>query len=237
MKSSHRILEADIAAQRRYYDRLWVDVPAVRLNAHERARLDAIESTLEWLSAREPRPWSIAEVGCGRGWLSGLLLSRYGRVEAFDLSPDSIAKAQAAFPHVHFESQDVLASPVTARKDLVVSSEVIEHIGDQRSFVEKLVSAVRPGGWLLVTTPNGRVARSYQRRPGFRPQPIENVLEPRELVALLRPTCRSVRVETFFFGQGNGALQRLVRAGRLSAETARRLRLGLYLLVLAQRRT
>jgi 2-polyprenyl-3-methyl-5-hydroxy-6-metoxy-1,4-benzoquinol methylase len=235
MKPPPKIIESDLPAQRRYYDRLWAEVPAAQLNAHERARRDAIEDALDWLAAREPPPWSIAEVGCGRGWLAGLVLARYGEVRALDLSPDSIAKAREAFPHVRFEARDLFSGTLETH-DLVVSSEVIEHVSDQPAFVDLLVSAARPGGWLLVTTPNGPVAREYQRRPDFRPQPIENVLAPRMLGRLLERSCRIARVETFFFGQGDGLLQRLVRSGRMTPPLARRLRLGLYALVLAQRR-
>jgi 2-polyprenyl-3-methyl-5-hydroxy-6-metoxy-1,4-benzoquinol methylase len=235
MKPPPKIIESDLTAQRRYYDRLWAQVPAAQLNAHERARRDAIEDALEWLSARMPPPWSIADVGCGRGWLSGLVLSRYGEVRAVDLSPDAIAKAREAFPHVRFEAADLFSRRLETH-DLVVSSEVIEHVADQPAFAELLVSTARRGGWLLVTTPNGPVAREYQRRPDFRPQPIENVLEPRMLAGLLERSCRIVRVETFHFGQGDGLLHRLVRSGRMPPRVARRLGLGLYTLVLAQRR-
>jgi trans-aconitate methyltransferase len=220
----------------------------VQLNAHERARREVIEHALTWLSVREPPPWSIAEVGCGRGWLSGLVLSSYGQVHALDLSPDSIAKAREAFPGIRWETRDIFTAPLAATHDLVVSSEVIEHVADQRTFVERLLAATRPRGWLLVTTPNASVAREYQRRPDFRPQPIENVLDVDALARLLKPTCRVVHLETFFFGQVDGPLQRLARSSRVRALTARsggrdplsrifsRSRLGLYTMLLAQRR-
>jgi 2-polyprenyl-3-methyl-5-hydroxy-6-metoxy-1,4-benzoquinol methylase len=245
MPSSH----PDLPSQRRYYDRLWAEIPAARLNSHERARREVVERALKWLSSQEPPPWSIAEVGCGRGWLSGLVLSAYGEVLALDLSPDSIAKARETFPHVRWEARSIFDAPLPTTHDLVVSSEVIEHVTDQRAFVERLVSAIRPRGWLLVTTPNARVARDYQLRPDFRPQPIENLLETSALAALLEPTCDVVHAETFFFGQGDGPLHRLARASRVRALRSRsqgrdpfsrffsRARLGLYTMVLARRRT
>jgi 2-polyprenyl-3-methyl-5-hydroxy-6-metoxy-1,4-benzoquinol methylase len=240
--------QLDIQSQRRFYDQLWEAQSALKLNSHERARCDAIDQALTWLTSREPSPWSIIEVGCGRGWLAGLLLSSCGDVQAFDLSPDSIGKAKAAFPQVRWEARDVFDAPLASGQDLVVSSEVIEHVADQHEFVDRLAGALRPGGWLLLTTPNGRVAREYQRRPDFHPQPIENLLEVRALADLLRPVFRIVRLQTFFFGQVDGALQHVARWSRIRALTARshgcdpvsrifsRARLGLYTLVLAQRR-
>jgi 2-polyprenyl-3-methyl-5-hydroxy-6-metoxy-1,4-benzoquinol methylase len=241
--------QPDLPHQRSYYDRLWAETPAAKLNLHERARREVIEHTLEWLSSREPPPWSIAEAGCGRGWLSGLVLSSYGQVHAFDLSPDSIEKAREAFPHVRWELRDILEAPLPSTHDLVVSSEVIEHVIDHSLFVERLVSATRAGGWLLLTTPNATVAHEYQRQPGSRQQPIENLLETKALVDLLANTCDVVRAETFFFGSVNGPLQRLTRLRAVCALRHRshgrdpltrmfsRARLGLYTLVLARRRT
>jgi 2-polyprenyl-3-methyl-5-hydroxy-6-metoxy-1,4-benzoquinol methylase len=240
--------QPDLRAQRRFYDGLWDSQSAATLNSHERARWEAVEQALIWLSAKEPVPWTITEVGCGRGWLSGLLLSSYGRVHALDLSPDSVAKGRAAFPHVSWEARDVFDSPLAGGQDLVVSSEVIEHVADQPAFVDHLVGALRPKGWLLLTTPNARVARKYQRRPDFRPQPIENLLEVKALASLLQSACRVVRLRTFMFGQVDGLGQRFACLGRVQALTARshgadiasrafsRARLGLYTLVLAQRR-
>lgn len=238
----------DLPSQRRYYDRLWAEIPAAQLNAHERARREVVEGALQWLSSREPAPWSIAEVGCGRGWLADLVLSSYGEVLAIDLSPDSIAKGRQAFPHVRWEARDIFDAPLPTTHDLVVSSEVIEHVTDQRAFVDRLVSATRSRGWLLITTPNASVALDYQLRPNFRPQPIENILEPSALAALLTPTCDVFRMETFFFGQGDGLLHRVAGSSRMRALETRlaraplsrlfsRARLGLYTMVLARRRT
>lgn len=39
--------------------------------------------------------------------------------------------------------------------DGAVAVEVIEHVPDDRTFVEQMARVVRPGGWVYLTTPNG----------------------------------------------------------------------------------
>jgi SAM-dependent methyltransferase len=240
---------SDLTAQRAYYDRLWADVGATELNRHERARVQEVSRSLSGVDVATrgavPR---ILEVGCGRGWLSGLVLSRYGQVHGVDLSEDSVAKARAAFPHVTFEARDVFSEPLPDERDLVVSSEVIEHVADQTRFVDVLVDAARPGGWLLITTPNRRLERVWRARPDFRPQPIEHWLLPDQLRRMVSQRCEIARSGTFFFGCGDGTLDRLARRRPFRALHARtagrdpasqclsRFERGLYSIVLARRR-
>jgi SAM-dependent methyltransferase len=241
-------VHSDLVVQRAYYDRLWAGVGATELNAHERARLREVDRFISGLDVTNGGRSCILEVGCGRGWLSGLVLARYGDVHAIDLSVDSVAKARAAFPRVTWEARDVFREPLPSGRDLVVSSEVIEHVADKPRFIDLLVDAVRPGGWLLITTPNRRLERAWRAKPNFRPQPIENWLLPAELRELVGARCRIVRSDTFFFGCGDGATDRLARRSLLERLRSRtdgrdpasrclsRLERGLYSIVLARRR-
>ena len=101
-------------------------------------------------------------------------------VTAFDLSVEPIAKARAAFPTSR--SRDVMADPSVGQCELVVSSEVIEHIDDQAAFADSLVDVTQPGGSILLTTPNGFLR---ERRPDPaggagepRPQPRPGAADP-----------------------------------------------------------
>jgi hypothetical protein len=122
-----------------------------------------------------------------------------------------------------------------------------EHIEDQRAFVDTLVDATRPGGLVVLTTPNARLWDRWRTAgDGFRPQPIEQRLRPRELRGMLADRCRIVRSTTFFFDVAGGhpveravdgrVLGRLPRRLRAGLDRARgRLGLGLYQLVVARR--
>jgi cyclopropane fatty-acyl-phospholipid synthase-like methyltransferase len=236
------VTEPTRGAQRAFYDDVWRDVGAADLNDHERARLRAITRALDGLAL--PPGARVLEVGCGRGWLSGLVLRRYGAVTAYDLSVEPVEKARAAFPDVAFETRDVMADPPKGEFDLVVASEVIEHIEDQASFADTLVDVTRPGGSILLTTPNGDVRERWEQAASFAPQPIENWRSPGELRGLVAKRCRILTWRTFFFDVGRDGLYALLAnppawriRGRLPwvERLLGRTRLGLYQLVLAQR--
>ncbi len=227
-------------AQRAFYDDIWRDIGATELNHHERTRMATIAAEL-----RRLQPGSlILEVGCGRGWLSGLVLQRYGLVTAFDLSVDPIAKARKAFPDVTFETRDVVEDPPEGEFDLVVSSEVIEHIVDKQPFVNSLINVTRPGGHIILTTPNQRLRSRWEHRPTFVPQPVEEWVTRGELRALFKG-CEVLASRTFFFDIGGDGVYRLLTnrfVKRLRREVAQvdrvigRSDLGLYQLLVARKR-
>jgi SAM-dependent methyltransferase len=226
---------------RRFYDELWADVGAESLNRHERARFQAIARLVTKHLKAEKRQ-TVLEVGCGRGWLSGLLLQRLGDVTALDLSPHAVRKAHERFPEVRFQAQNIFVEPLPDGNDLVVSSEVIEHVEDQATFVRLLSRAVRPGGLLLITTPNGRWKQRWMSRADVRPQPIERWLHPAELTDLVRGHCDVVAQTTVLVPWQHGspagrAMNRLDRyMGRIGpGPLIARLGGGLYSVLLARR--
>lgn len=206
-----------IDAQRSFYDSLWADVGAANLNRHERARLGAIAQILDRHALAGPQT-RILEVGCGRGWLSGLLLQRLGTVVAVDLSPQAVQKGRERFPEVTFMAKDIFSDALPRDNDVVVSSEVLEHVEDQAGFVDLLTDALTPGGLLLLTTPNGRWKRRWMARPDVHPQPLENWLHPAALAQLVDRRCDIVAQTTVFVPWQDGS-----RAGRIMARLDGRL--------------
>jgi SAM-dependent methyltransferase len=95
----------------------------------------------------------LIDVGCGRGDLFGRLpptIESYTGVDLvrYDGFPDA--------PRARFRIGDLNQRlPVEdAAADVVVSIETIEHLENPRALFRELVRAARPGGLLLVTTPN-----------------------------------------------------------------------------------
>jgi 2-polyprenyl-6-hydroxyphenyl methylase/3-demethylubiquinone-9 3-methyltransferase len=98
-----------------------------------------------------------ADVGCGAGLLCEPLARLGADVVGIDAAPENIAVAR-----LHAEGQglaidyragsiDVLgAEPF----DLITSLEVIEHVDDPAAFVRGLTAALKPGGLLILSTPN-----------------------------------------------------------------------------------
>src|SRR5258706_4208175 len=113
-----------------------------------------LDAELDWKTAR------VADVGAGRGALS-YRLSEFLRDEQqleprehvfpCDLIPASFevetlecrqtgADGRLPFEDAHF--------------DATISIEVIEHVEDQFAFLRELVRITKPGGLIVVTTPN-----------------------------------------------------------------------------------
>lgn len=97
---------------------------------------------------------SVVDVGCGTGRLRALLgdlATSYAGVDAvrFDGFP-----ADAALLVADLNREPI---PVADRSvDIAVSLETIEHLENPRAFCRELVRIVKPGGWVLVSTPNQR---------------------------------------------------------------------------------
>lgn len=89
---------------------------------------------------------SVLEVGCGRGRLLEYLQARGHEVHGLELQPQSAAFIQQADLSQPW--------PLTRQYDVVIASEVIEHIVDTDGFLEQCHAALRPGGTLFLTTPN-----------------------------------------------------------------------------------
>ncbi len=97
----------------------------------------------------------LLDVGCGDGWMLDLYrLAAPGRVRTFgvDLAPEACAVARAAGHTVYAGRFEELV--FDRQFDLVNLSHVIEHVAEPRAFVEKIAAVLRPGGVLVVETPN-----------------------------------------------------------------------------------
>ncbi len=113
----------------------------------------------------EERPLRILDFGCGTGWL-GASLTSFGDVHGIDLSPAAIERGRQEFPDVHLIAGSFTYEALNGPFDLIVSSDVIAHVADQRAYVLRAAGLLRPGGIFLVMTQNGFVwHRSSQLVP------------------------------------------------------------------------
>lgn len=99
----------------------------------------------------------VLDAGCGVGYGS-LVCARAGaaRVVGIDVSAEAIAQARAdSGGKVEFVVGDLQALPFeTASFDAIVCFEAIEHIGEQDTVLDEFARVLRPGGLLLVSSPN-----------------------------------------------------------------------------------
>jgi 2-polyprenyl-3-methyl-5-hydroxy-6-metoxy-1,4-benzoquinol methylase len=117
---------------------------------------------------------SALDVGCGQGELLSFLRIAHPEASSFagvDLSPDQVARNRAKWPDMEFFALDLQKEALDRTFDLVVCSEVIEHLDDQRAAVGNLARMVRAGGRLLITCPTGTMYATerhfgHVRHPG-----------------------------------------------------------------------
>jgi 2-polyprenyl-3-methyl-5-hydroxy-6-metoxy-1,4-benzoquinol methylase len=115
--------------------------------------LDAImQFALQSAGSVPPR---IADIGCGQGARLVMLRALGARVVAgCEMDADAARWAAQHYDlSIHVGSADSLTAP-EGGFDLVLLSEVIEHVLDPVALVRSCARLLRPGGWLCLSTPN-----------------------------------------------------------------------------------
>ncbi len=153
---------------------------------------------------------TVLDVGCGSGQLLATLQQRFPQAElkGFEMSQANVAAAKARLG----EAADIRLGNILgavpfppACADVVVVTEVVEHLKDPIAALRNVRSLVKPDGVLIITIPNGtawlplspiaeRLARRFRPLRGFLPhehplrteQPIDTVFTYAEIKSLLR---------------------------------------------------
>ncbi|MBN9064199.1 MAG: bifunctional 3-demethylubiquinol 3-O-methyltransferase/2-polyprenyl-6-hydroxyphenol methylase [Rhizobiales bacterium 65-9] len=130
------------------------------IRAQAAARFGFGETALRPLAGRRA-----LDIGCGAGLLSEPMARLGATVVGIDPAPANIeaakrhaAEAGLAIDYRREELADTLAAG--DRFDLVLASEVVEHVPDVPSFTAECCRAVAPGGLLVMSTLN-RTLKSF----------------------------------------------------------------------------
>lgn len=101
-----------------------------------------------------PHPgWRVLDVGCNTGELTARLAALQCRTLGLDINAEAIAVAQNRFPALEFRVGTL--PDLDARDfDAIVASHVIEHLSDVDAFLQAARDRLKPGGRLVLATPN-----------------------------------------------------------------------------------
>jgi SAM-dependent methyltransferase len=97
----------------------------------------------------------VLEAGCGEGYGADLIAGVARRVIGLDYDESTVAHVRARYPRVEVLHGNLATLPLADESvDVVVNFQVIEHLWDQGQFVGECFRVLRPGGVLLISTPN-----------------------------------------------------------------------------------
>lgn len=147
-------------------------VPGYARYERYRAQLKSGTDALGFLSKQEDIYWSIAEVlrqknpqpksscrilevGSGLGYLTYSLHQAGYDCRGIDLSAQAVTTARSHFGDLYAVSDLLeLAKTDAGGYDFLIATELIEHVTAPNAFIEQAVRLLKPGGALILTTPN-----------------------------------------------------------------------------------
>jgi 2-polyprenyl-3-methyl-5-hydroxy-6-metoxy-1,4-benzoquinol methylase len=127
--------------QVRHRDRIW------------RRRIERVEELYR-------PPGRLLDVGCGTGDFLQVARTRGWEVSGTEISPYAVKAATAAGLTVlegegwEAGSTARVVCHLTGALDVVTCWHVIEHASNPRRLIEEIHRVLRPGGWLVLATPN-----------------------------------------------------------------------------------
>ena len=126
----------------------------------------------------------LLDVGCGEGHLMAFVSGIVDDYVGTDIVRYDRFPVDATFLYTDLESGRI--SIADGEMDVVCAVEVIEHLENPRAFVRELARCVRPGGLVVVTTPNQLSALSLATLVfRHRHAAFQDIHYPAHLTALL----------------------------------------------------
>ncbi|HVQ31341.1 MAG TPA: class I SAM-dependent methyltransferase [Vicinamibacteria bacterium] len=105
--------------------------------------------------AHIPAGGRVLDAGCGRSLFTEIRPDWPFTIVASDVDHDLLTSRQAEFPAVRWVQGDAHPLPFRAASfDALFAGELVEHLTDPRPALVDFARVLRPGGALILTTPN-----------------------------------------------------------------------------------
>ncbi|MGI6796805.1 class I SAM-dependent methyltransferase [Gordonia sihwensis] len=97
----------------------------------------------------------VLEAGSGEGYGASMIAARAKSVTCVDYDEQAVDHTRRRYPELVVHRGNLIDLPLAdGSVDVVVNFQVIEHLWDQSAFVAECHRVLRPGGVLLMSTPN-----------------------------------------------------------------------------------
>jgi ubiquinone/menaquinone biosynthesis C-methylase UbiE len=143
---------SDIEIKKMYFYESFAEEFDSKMNMYDtNKRLHVFYSEL---LTEDIRGKKLLDAGCGTGWFSKAAVERGAHVVSMDLGENLMLQVKRKC-----ESERVVGSILEIpfgdnTFDYIVSSEVIEHTPDPYKAIQELYRVIKPGGILVLSTPN-----------------------------------------------------------------------------------
>jgi len=120
-----------------------------------------VSARLQRFSGKHLLPWlpnrhdlTVLDLGCGTGFFSDILASRYERVIALDLSKDMLAYTkEQRNKQIRLVNANAMSLPFTDNSmDVIYSNLVIQWCQPLSDLLKELHRVLKPGGLFIVST-------------------------------------------------------------------------------------
>ncbi|MEI6047372.1 MAG: methyltransferase domain-containing protein [Bacteroidota bacterium] len=114
----------------------------------------SVKKALE-MFVKDKTSTKILEIGSGLGYLTYSLIKADYKVIGLDVSQTAVTLAANTFGD-HFICKDLFeyAESHPESYDIVILTEVIEHVNKPLDFIDSIIRLLKPGGRAIITTPN-----------------------------------------------------------------------------------
>lgn len=101
---------------------------------------------------------TIVDIGCGSGNLLDLISTESPKALLLgtDFSEEKINNCKRVYPEIEFKVHDIY-NRLELKYDLILCTEVLEHLLYPHKAIKKLIEGVNEKGTLFITIPNGRL--------------------------------------------------------------------------------
>jgi ubiquinone/menaquinone biosynthesis C-methylase UbiE len=108
---------------------------------------------------------NLLEIGCGVGRGLDVLVQSCEQYTGIDKNEELLNSLRQSYPKLRFLYQHIppLSGIADNTFDYIVTFQVIEHIEDDSLFIKEIYRVLKPGGKVIITTPN--IKLSLTRNP------------------------------------------------------------------------